>query len=84
MKKIPELLKKMTLKPMRAKISCPNEFREPAAEIQFSEMVVDVLGPDDPKTLDEMRAAYGQCLMRCRTDGGEEFVAFETELEPIQ
>lgn len=76
-------MKQMMLKPMKAKFSYPDEFREPAPEMRFSGMIVTVIGPDEPLVVDAHREDYGECLMRCRTDAGEEFVAFETELEEI-
>lgn len=74
---------KMMLKPMRAKFSYPDVFKEPCREMELSGMTVDVLGPDEPLTADADRQDYGECLMRCRTDAREEFVAFETELEEL-
>jgi hypothetical protein len=74
---------KMMLKPMRAKFSYPDEFREPRPEMQFSGQEVEVIGPDNPASADEEREAFGECLMRVRSLNGDEFVAFETELEML-
>jgi hypothetical protein len=71
------------LKPMRAKFSYPDEFREPTPLIEFSGQIVNVMGPDNPATAAQERIDYGECLMRCRTASGDEFIAFETELEDI-
>jgi len=70
------------LKPLKAKFSYPDEFREPRPEMEFSGMEVEVIGTfNDPKTANEIRVEYGECLMVCRTPAGDEFVVFETELD---
>jgi hypothetical protein len=66
---------------MTAKFTYPFEFKTPCREQELSGQVVDIIGPDNPATADDDREAYGETLMRCRTVDGEEFVAFETELE---
>lgn len=69
------------LKALKVKFIYPDEFKTPCREMELSGQIVDVIGPDNPETADEDREAFGECLMRCRTLEGEEFVAFETELE---
>ncbi|CAM5998718.1 unnamed protein product [Sphagnum balticum] len=70
------------LKPLKAKFSYPNEFRTPAREMEFSGMEVDVIGTFYNASLSAgMRLEYGECLMVCKTPAGDEFLAFETELE---
>jgi hypothetical protein len=67
-----------------ARFSYPDEFREPAPERAYTGQIVTVLGPDNPRTADEEREAFGECLMRVQASDGHVLMAFETELEEVK